>query len=60
MATTFVSICHAPGTDLETLHEILSNLHHKVGSVVLILLINKTKQKPRLSKFTKLARGHTR
>jgi len=59
-ATTFASICCVPGTNLEASHRIIPNLHHKVGDVVLILLINKTKQKPRLSKFTKLAQGHIR
>lgn len=47
------------GTGLETLPEIVPIPHHKVGSAVLILLINKTKQKLRLSKFTKLVQGHT-
>ena len=60
MSTTFVSIYCVPGTNLETLHKIIANLHHKVGSVVLTLLINETKQKLRLSKFTKLAQCHTR
>lgn len=59
-ATTFVVVFSVPGTDWETLHEIISNLPHKVGSVVLILLINKTRQKWGFSKFTQLAQGHAR
>lgn len=57
MATTFASVCRVPGSNLETSHRIIPNLHHKVGDAVLVLLINKTRQKPRLSKFTKLAQG---
>lgn len=58
-ATTFGSIYCVPGTTLETWHEIVSNPRDKVGSVVFILRIYKTKQKPRLSKFAKLVQGHT-
>lgn len=47
------------GTDLETWPEIVSIPHHKVSNVVLISLINKTKQKLNLSEFTKLVQGHT-
>lgn len=47
-------------TDSETLPEMVFIPHHKVGSVIfLISLINKTKQKRRLSKFTELVQGHT-
>lgn len=60
MSTTFVSIYCVPGTNLETLHEIVFNLHHRVHSVVLILLINEAKLKLKLSKFIKLVQGHTR
>lgn len=56
---TFVIIYCVQGTGLETLPKIVSIPHHKVGSAVLILLINKTKQKLRLSKFIKLVQGHT-
>lgn len=58
-ATIFVNIYCVPGTNLETLHKIVLNPHDNVGSVVFNFLINKTKQKPRLSTFTKLVRGHT-
>lgn len=39
--------------NLETLPRISSVPHYKVGGIVLIFLINKTKQKLRLSKFYK-------
>lgn len=55
-AITFMSIYRVPGNDLETLHEIILNPRHKLGSVVLILLI---KQKLRLSELTKLVQGYT-
>lgn len=54
MATTIPSVCGVPGTDFETSHRFIPNLHHKVGDVVLILLINKTKQNKGLASLQNL------